>query len=469
MGECLVAQNGRKRILVVGGGISGLAAAWFLHRRGFEVAVAEAADRVGGTIVSERQDGFLFERGPNTTLQKPGRPEDALGRLIEAAALSPLLREAAPAGKKRYILRYGRLFALPASPPAFVVTPAFSLAAKLRLLREPFIRPVDHEETIAEFVTRRLGREFLNYAVDPFISGVYAGNPRELSAEAAVPRIHELEQEYGSLIRGAIALGKATKNAGMPAGRQISFAGGMATLPAALAAALPAGSVRTGRRAAALERRDDGWTVHFTDDGQSPRSEAADVVVLALPAPQTAALVEPLAGEAARLLRDIPYAAVFSVALGYRREDVAHRLDGFGFLIPRVEGVRTLGALFSSALFADHAPPGHVLLTAFLGGRQDPDAMGMADKDVLTEIEVDLATALGIRGNAVLRHLTRWPQAIPQYLLGHLDRVASVDEFLAPFPNLHLRGNWRGGISVADCIRNGEALAERIAGPETPP
>lgn len=456
-----MAEANGKRVLVVGGGISGLSAAWFLHRRGVRVGVAEAAEGVGGTIKSDRRDGFLFERGPNTTLQKPGRPEDALGRLIDGAALSPLLSEAAPAGRKRYILRDGRLLALPASPPAFVVSPAFSWGAKLRLLREPFLRAAAREETIAEFVERRLGREFLDYAVDPFISGVYAGNPRELSVEAAVPRIHQLEQEYGSLIRGAIALGKAAKNAGMPAGRQIAFAGGMATLPSALAEALPAGSVRTGRRAVALERGEVGWTVRFAGDGLT--GETADIVILALPAPETAALVEPLAAQAARHLREIPYAAVFSVALGYRCDDVAHALDGFGFLIPRVEGMRTLGALFSSTLFADRAPPDHVLLTAFLGGTQDPRAMDLADEEVLTEIEADLAAALGIRGEAVFRHLTRWPHAIPQYPVGHLDRVDTIDEMLAPFPGLHLCGNWRGGISVADCVRNGEALAERIA------
>jgi len=452
-----------RRVLVVGGGISGLAVAWFLHRHGVDVGVAEAADRLGGTIVSERRDGFLVEGGPNTTLQKPGRPEDALGRLIEGASLSPLLSEAAPAGRKRYILRDGRLVALPASPPAFVISPAFSWGAKLRLLREPFVRRAAWEETIAEFVERRLGREFLDYAVDPFISGVYAGNPRELSVEAAVPRIHELEQEYGSLIRGAIALGKATRNAGMPAGRQIAFAGGMATLPAALASALPAGAARTGRRAIALERGEAGWTVHFAAGGEGPTRQTADVVVLALPAPEAAILVEPLAAQAARRLREIPYAAVFSVALGYRRQDVGHGLDGFGFLIPRVEGLRTLGALFSSTLFADRAPPGHVLLTAFLGGAQDPQAMEMADTEVLTEIEADLAATLGIRGKAVFRHITRWPRAIPQYPLGHLDRIATIDEMLAPFPGLHLRGNWRDGISVADCVRNGETLAQRIA------
>lgn len=461
-----MADGGTQRVLVIGGGISGLAAAWFLHRRGLDVRLVEAAPRVGGTIASERRDGFLVESGPNTTLQKPGRPEDALGRLIDQAALAPRLREAAPAGKRRYILREGRLMALPGSPPAFLVTPAFSIAAKLRLLAEPFIRRSETEETIARFVERRLGREFLDYAVDPFISGVYAGNPQELSTEAAVPRIHELEQQYGSLIRGAIALGKAAKNAGMPSGRQISFEGGMATLPQALAEALPEGTVRVGRRAVALERSDDGWNVSLEGDGVTGReTEKAATVVLALAAPETANLVEPLAAEAARLLRAIPYAAVLSVALGYPRAAVAHALDGFGFLAPRVEAMRTLGALFSSTLFADRAPADHVLLTAFIGGTQDPQALDMPDDEILTTIDADLSLALGIRSSPVFHQLTRWRQAIPQYTVGHLDRVDAVDEILAPFPGLHLHGNWRGGISVADCVRNGEALADRIAGP----
>lgn len=460
-----MADNGRRRVLVVGGGISGLAVAWFLHRRDVDVCLIEAANRVGGTIGSERRDGFLVELGPNTTLQKPDRPEDALGRLIDQAALVPRLREAAPAGKKRFILRNGRLQALPGSPPAFLITPVFSLAAKLRLLAEPFIRRSETEQTIAQFVRRRLGREFLDYAVDPFISGVYAGNPQDLSVEAAVPRIFELEQQYGSLIRGAIALGKATRNAGMPAGRQISFEGGMATLPQTLAAALPDGAVRTGRRVVALERGDDVWLVHLEGDGGLRETERAEEVVLALPSPEVASLVEPLASEAARLLRTIPYAAILSVALAYPRAAVAHALDGFGFLVPRVEELRTLGALFSSTLFADRAPPDHVLLTAFIGGTQDPQAVEMSDNDAFTTIDTDLSLALGIRGKPVFRHLTRWHQAIPQYTIGHLDRVDTIDEFLAPFPGLHLHGNWRGGISVADCVRNGERLAERIAGP----
>lgn len=457
----------RKRVLIIGGGISGLSTAWFLHRRGFDVGVAEAAAEVGGTIASPRQDGFLFERGPNTALQKPGRPEDALGRLVDEVGLAGRLREAAPAGRKRYILRNGRLHALPGSPPAFLTTPAFSWGAKLRLMREPFIRRGAYEETVASFVERRLGREFLDYAVDPFISGVYAGDPAQLSVEAAVPRIHQLEQEYGSLIRGAIALGKASKNAGMPAGRQISFDEGMAVLPATLAAALPAGTVRTGRRAVAIERTGDGWSVVFEGDGGGPAVDTAGALVLAVPAADAARLVDPLSAEAARHLRSIPYASIVSVALGYRRDDVAHALDGFGFLIPRVEQVRTLGALFSSTLFAARAPEGHVLLNAFIGGIRDPKAVEMADPDVLTEVEADLAATVGIRGRAVFRHITRWARAIPQYPLGHLDRMAGIDELLAPFPGLHLRGNWRDGIAVADCVRNGEALADRLAADET--
>ena len=451
--------GGVKRVVVIGGGITGLSAAWFLNRKGVEVRVIEAAGRVGGVIDTVRHDGFLVERGPNTTLRKPGRPDDALGRLLEQSGLDAIAREADPAGHKRFILRGGRVLALPSSPPAFLATGAFSLPAKLRLLREPFIGRGSGEETIAQFVTRRLGREFLDYAVDPFISGVYAGDTAKLSVRAAVPRIFELEQQYGSLIRGAIALGKAAKNAGQPSGRQISFADGMAALPAGIAAKLPAGCVRTGTRARALERTENGWTIHLAD---RDTPETADAVIVALPADKAAELVRPLAPKTADILDEQPYVGITTTGLGYRREQVAHALDGFGFLIPRVEGVRSLGALFSSSLFAGRAPDGHVLLTAFMGGAHDPQAPSLDDDTLAAALQVDLARCLGITGEPVFRRITRWDRAIPQYALGHLDRMAEIDRDLDRLPGLHLQSAWRGGISVADCIRSAEALAERI-------
>ena len=451
----------RRRVVVVGGGISGLSAAWFLHARGHDVRLVEASERVGGVVSTNLRNDFMVERGPNTTLQKPGRPEDALGRLMAETGLSNRVVEAAPAGKRRFILRDGRVLALPGSPLAFVTSPAFGWAAKLRLLKEPFIARAQHEETIAQFVERRLGREFLDYAVDPFISGVYAGDTGALSVRAAVPRIYELEQQYGSLIRGAVALGKAAKSAGMPAGRQISFGGGMSGLVTGIAEKLPRGSIRTGLRVQAIERIENQWHVHLDGDG-GKSTETGDALVLALPADETARLITPLSAEAARIVGEIPYVSISSVGLGYAREQVGHSLDGFGFLAPRVEGMRTLGVLFSSSLFAERAPRGHVLLTAFIGGAHDAPAAELPTDMIFDLVEADLARTLKIDGAPTYRRISRYARAIPQYTLGHLDRIGELDQRLDPFTGLHLRGNWRDGISVADCVRAGEELAKRI-------
>ncbi|UCH73542.1 MAG: protoporphyrinogen oxidase [Rhodospirillales bacterium] len=448
-------------IVIVGAGISGLSAAWFLHRKGFAVRVLEAETRVGGVIETESLNGYLIERGPNSTMQKPGTPDDALGRIVAQTGLADRMLEASPAARKRFVMRGGRLLPLPMSPPAAIGTRLFSWRAKLRLLAEPFIGRAAAEETIAQFVTRRLGREFLDYAIAPFVSGVYAGDPAQLSVRAAVARIYALERDHGSLIRGAIALRKLTKGAGMPSGRLVSFDQGMAVLPAAIAAALPDGSVRTGCRVESLARDGEEWQVRYGGPDGSAQI-AAGHVVLALPAGATAALVAPLAPEAATLLRAIPYAPIVSAGLGYGRDEVAHPLDGFGFLIPRVEGVRILGGLFSSTLFPGRAPDGRVLITAFIGGTTDPEAVALDDDAVTAAIAGDLAAALEIDGTPRPVRLSRYQAAIPQYTLGHLDRVAGVEAALADLPGLHLRASWRDGVSVADCVRNGEKLAESL-------
>jgi oxygen-dependent protoporphyrinogen oxidase len=448
-------------IVIVGAGISGLSAAWFLHRKGFAVRVLEANDRVGGVIETEAADGYLIERGPNSTMQKPGTPDDALGRIVEQTGLADRLLEAAPAARKRFVMRNRQLLSLPGSPGEGITTKLFSTRAKLRLLAEPFIGRARDEETVAEFVTRRLGREFLDYAVAPFISGVYAGDPAKLSVRAAVARIYALERDHGSLIRGAFALRKLGKGAGMPAGRLVSFDEGMAVLPAAIAGALPEGAVETGCRVAALERTGDNWRVRYSGADGAAEVEAAHVI-LAVPAGATANLMEPLAPEAATLLRAIPYAPIVSAGLGYARGQVAHPLDGFGFLVPRVEGVRTLGGLFSSTLFPGRAPDGRVLITAFIGGTTDPDAVTLDDDAVTGAIEADLKAALAIDGAPAPVRLARYEAAIPQYTLGHLDRIAGIEAQLATLPGLHLRASWRDGVSVSDCVRNGEKLAESL-------
>ncbi|MFN3077140.1 MAG: protoporphyrinogen oxidase [Alphaproteobacteria bacterium] len=453
-----------QNVIIIGGGISGLSAAWFLHRRGFSVRVLEENDRVGGVIGTEIREGWRSETGPNSILWKEGREEDAFGRLVDQLGLSSRRIDAGTAGSRRYVLRGGRLRALPAGPGQFVTNQLFSWRAKLRLLAEPWIGRGVGEETIAAFVTRRLGREFLDYAVEPFVSGVYAGDPSRLSVQAAVPRIHALEVHHGSLIRGAIAMGKVTKASGLPRGRLVSFDEGMGVLPASLGAALPPGSLQVGARVVGLEPAGDGgWRVLWREAGGEVRAETAPRVVLAVPAAAAAELIAVHVPRAAEILRGIPYAPIVSAAMGWRRGGVGHPLDGFGFLVPRREGMRLLGGLFSSSLFPGRAPEGRVLITAFIGGATDPQVVTQDEAVLSQTIRDDLARALAVDGLPEMTRITRWSRAIPQYTLGHLERVAEVERLTAALPGLSLLGSWRGGVAVADCILSGEKLAESMS------
>lgn len=449
-------------IWIIGGGISGLATAWFLHQRGVPVRLLESRGQAGGNLRTSHQQGYLIEHGPNSTLQKVGDPEDALGRLITALELDPQRLPANAKASRRYIQRNRRLLPLPTSPLAFLRTSVFSWPAKLRLLAEPWIGKGMDEETIATFVRRRLGQEFLDYAVDPFISGVYAGNPSLLSVQAAVPKIYALERDHGSLIRGALATGKARKAAGMPQGSLISFTDGMETLPRAIANRLPPGSLRTDTRVVAIAPEGQGqWRVSWQQKGLSGQ-ELGRGVILAVPAPVAADLLQPLDATAHRLLQAIPYAPIAAIALGYLREQVTHPLDGFGFLVPRREHLNLLGTLFSSTLFPGRAEAGKVLLTNFIGGAGNTEVLEQNDTDLVALVARELANCLGISGAPEFIHLTRYTQAIPQYTLGHLERIGELDRILAQYPGLSCRANWRDGISVADCVRQAEKTAQRL-------
>ncbi len=440
-------------LLVVGGGISGLATAWFAHQAGWTVQVLEAAPQAGGKIRSFHEAGYLVEGGPNSLLAS----DPSFDTLVAGLGLQAALIEANAAARRRYVLKDGRLQALPTSPLAFLRTPLFSPRGKLRLLAEPFIGKARHEESLAEFVTRRLGREFLDWAIDPFVSGVYAGDPQRLSVRAATPKVYALEAEHGSLLRGALARMRERQRGLQtgPAGRMVSFRDGMQTLPAAIAAALGE-ALATNTPVEALRR--DATRCLWTASGPAGQWRARQVV-LAVPAAAAARLLD---GAAAPALEAIPYPAVASVALGFRRDQVAHALDGFGFLIPGRVGLRTLGALFSSTLFPGRAPAGHVLITAFTGGRRHPELAELSDDALLEVVLGDLRGPLGLRGAPVFTRLTRWAQAIPQYELGHGQRLQQVQEQVARQPGLHLRANWLDGISVGDCVRNAARLVTEL-------
>jgi oxygen-dependent protoporphyrinogen oxidase len=442
-------------VVVVGGGISGLSTAWGLSKRGLKLRLLEAAETAGGTLRSERNEGFLIECGPNSTLEN--NPE--LGTLIDELGLRQARIAANPSAENRYVVRFGKPIPLPTSPGAFLTTPLFSASAKWRLLAEPFIAKAHTEESIAQFVVRRLGREFLDWAVDPFISGVYAGDPQRLSVQAATPKIYALEQRYGSLLRGAAA--RMTlhrhKTGPAPGGRLISFHEGMQVLAQGAVNALGQ-AVDAGKPVTRVSREEQGWRVESGNEQLLARQ-----LVLAIPAYAAATLLAPLDPELEKELSAIHYPPVASVALGFLGGQIRRPLEGFGCLIPRREGIETLGAIFSSSLFPGRAPEGHVLLTAFIGGAKNPAVKDADDAELIHRVVEDLRPLLGITGRPGFVRVSKWMRAIPQYEIGHLGRLSRIDTRLAALPGLHLRANWRDGISVADCVKNGLALAKHIA------
>ncbi len=445
----------------MGAGISGLTAAHGLRKRGHSIRIFEATERAGGVIGTRRRDGALYEQGPNSTLDT----SPLIGELLRDLGIEGERVEASAVASTRFVVRDGAPVALPTSPGAFMATRAFTTKAKLRLMREPFIaraRP-DVEESIAAFVRRRLGVEFLDYAIDPFVAGIYAGDPERISVPAAFPRLHALEQKYGSLIRGQILGARDRRKAGEKAknaAASFSFRNGMQTLTDALAGALP--PIEHGVRAIRITRADDGsYFVEADKSGQriSYRSRA---VVVAAPAGAASAMIGDLAADAARALAAIDYAPIVVVASAFRRSDVAHPLAGFGMLVPKLERRGILGSLFSSSMFEGRAPDGTVLLTTFAGGRRNPEVAAMSDSGVAGMVRAELADLVGARGEPLWQEIVRWPRAIPQYDLGHLARLREVEIAESKWPGLYFCASYRGGVAVGDCIKNGNGIAERV-------
>jgi protoporphyrinogen/coproporphyrinogen III oxidase len=444
-------SGNRLEVLVIGGGISGLTTAFHLGRKGRRVAVLEASGRVGGSIETVSESAWRFEMGPNTVVES----HESVGRLIRDCGLEGEKITAAATAKRRYLYKGGNLVPLPGGPGGLLSTPLFPASAKLRLLREPWVaKPSgDVEESIAQFVRRRLGEPFLDYAVGPFVSGVYAGDPDRLSMRWAVPRIYALERDHGSLIRGALAQRKGSA----PGGAMISFRDGLEELPKRLAREI--GDVRTGVICETVRREDRFFRV-----ATSAGPVEAERVVLAVPADVAARLLDEATAGASRVFAEIPYAAVAVVSLGWRREEVRHPLGGFGFLAPRKEGLRILGCLFPSEIFPARAPEGQVALAAFAGGRTDPEIVEWDDDErIVSTLVAELRGPLGLRGEPSFQLVRRWQRAIPQYELGHGRFVERAREIERALPGLHIGGNFLSGVSVPDCIRNGTALAEDLA------
>lgn len=444
-------------VIVIGGGISGLSAAHTLTRRGRRVALVEAAPEFGGSMGTLRTDGYVADRGPQSIVATP-----ELMDLVRGLGLEEKVIRSEPSAKKRYIYRHRRLIEVPMSPAGLIATPLISMGAKLRLLAEPLIKPsVDAaDESIASFVARRAGAELVDAVVAPVISGICAGDPARLSVRSTLPALVRFEQEHGSVIGGFLAQRRAPSS-GSPAARAetIGFVDGNATLVGALVKSLQ-GKAYASARVDQIRLRGAGFALDC--DGLPERTIEASRVVVATSAGAAAVLLEPLEPAAAAALRAIESPPLAQVVLAYPRSSIGAALDGFGFLACRGEGIRSLGAVWNSVIFQGRCPDDELLLTAFLGGATDPSIAQCSDAELAHIAHDDVARAMSISAKPNVVAGFRWAAAIPQYTIGHDQRVAAISAAVGRIPGLSLLGNYGKSPRVADCVKQAEDLAQAI-------
>src|SRR5918993_135185 len=455
-----------RRVVIAGGGIAGLAIAFELTRdpKGdIDVTVLERAARAGGNLRSERVDGYLCEWGPNGFLDNvPETPA-----LVRQLGIADRLLPADAGAKRRFIYRKGRLHELPRGPLTFAASRLLSIPGRLRLMGEPFAAaPPNTDETIHAFAARRVGVEAAEVLIDAMVSGIFAGNARELSLRACFPKMWEMEREHGSLVQAMLAKRRERRSSsrapmGAPGGHLTSFTGGIEDLVHALVQALGQ-RVKTGCAVRRAHPRNPGNPDRWTVDLEDGRSFEADALVLAGSASSSATLVEGFDGALAGGLRQIPTAPLAVVCLGYETRRLDRPLDGFGFLVPRGEGLAMLGALWDSSIYPGRAPEGRSLIRVMIGGAHDASAVMLDDSALVDRARGDLETTMGLTIEPVFTRVFRHPAGIPQYTLGHLDRVATIDERLRRHPGLLLAGNSYRGVSINACIADASPVAAGV-------
>lgn len=447
------------QVVVVGGGISGLACAARLQQLGVPVTLLEASERLGGLISTVEKDGFLFESGPQS-FQGTG----VLLGLIRDLGIEGELCKADPRAP-RYVLRHGRLREIGMTPQGILTSSLLGAGTKWKIVSEPFRRtkPPSEDESVAEFVRRKFGHEILEYLVAPFVSGVYAGDPEKLSLRAAFPSLEEWEREYGSVLRGAMKSRGGDRAAKGPP-PLCSFRHGLSTLTKAIAARLGA-SAQTNARVEAITPTNAHSGGPFQvrvarKDGTS--TLAAQAVVIATPAYTAMHLIALIAGDLAHKLSGIAYASLAVVGTGYYKKQTTMDLDGFGVLIPRSEKHRTLGIVWNSSLFPGRAPDGQMTLASFIGGATDPEMAQKSEEEIAAIVQKDHEQILGVAGSPVTSMIWIHQKALPQYNLGHGHIVRAMRDAERSVAGLYFAGNYLEGPSIGKCVERGFETAEGV-------
>lgn len=451
------------KITIIGGGIAGLTAAFHLKRAGMEVVLLEKSNRVGGAIHTIEESGFQSELGPNTVLETSPKVTE----LIKDSGLEDDRIYANDSSQNRYIVRNKKPQPLAMSPKAFIGSPLFSWKAKMRIIGDLFIPAWDnsYEENLSQFVIRRLGKEFLDYAINPFVAGVYAGDPDKLSVKHGFPKLYELEQKYGGIFKGQIKGARERKKSAETAkqnARMFSFKNGLKMLPERLGELLGEGLIKNAT-VTQISKTEKSWKVVYNDKDQKTHNVKSDAILYAGRACDLNNLK--LANNVPNEFGDLAsiyHPPVSVISLGFKKSSVEDPLNGFGVLIPKIEKFNILGVLYSSTLFSNRAPKDHVLLTIFAGGSRQPEIALKDDTELEEVVIADIRTILGLRDDPVYTNIVRWNKAIPQYQVGYGKYKKIILDLEKNNQGLFFTGNYRNGISVADTIVNATESAESI-------
>ena len=454
------------RTLIIGGGISGLSAAYYLAKGGASSTLVESRPRLGGVILTERVEGCVIEGGPDSFLSAKPAALD----LIRDLGLADDVIGSNDHLRKTFVRRNGRLIALPDGLMMMVPTKILPLLTTgligwstkvrmgLELLRPPKVRAQD--ESVAEFIEEHYGQEAVDYLAEPLLSGVYGGSPQALSVRSVLPRFAEMAEQYGSLTRGVLAeraKAKAKARGREPAPLFRTLKGGLGQMVDAVSRAVAGSTELRQGRAEAVERTTNGFRVKLAGDWLEAGS-----LVLACEAHNAAALVSGLDGRLAGLLGEVPYSSSMTVALGYAAADFAHPPKGFGFLIPRKERRKLVACTWVGTKFSNRVPGDKIVARCFLGGMEGAGVLEESDDAILAAVTSELRDIAGVTARPLFSRIFRWPRSMAQFVVGHRGRQSEVEARLAAMPGLHLAGNAYYGIGIPDCIRLGKAAAEKI-------